>query len=242
MTSVLELTKVGQELGYEGEGVRNFVKEERLGNPHYGQAPCSQEIKDGGWTNWDSWSTCSLTCGGGIQSRSRTCTNPRPSVLGQNCIGNPHETQTCNSKRCPPVVSAFSVDSPFNYSSVNGTYKLTFSNFIYQHGGDFTLGTGTFKCSKPGIYHFIVTLVKKRSGTRVDMVSCQLYKNTFQIGYIRVDPADDDTDKGNAAITESSIVHLNRGDTVYLTGCTNPTSTVMEPWTSFTGFLLYPDS
>ncbi|XP_053390870.1 coadhesin-like, partial [Mercenaria mercenaria] len=51
------------------------------------QSPCA----NGGWTNWDSWSTCSLTCGGGIQSRSRTCTNPRPSVLGQNCIGNPHE-------------------------------------------------------------------------------------------------------------------------------------------------------
>ncbi|XP_045179716.2 coadhesin-like isoform X2 [Mercenaria mercenaria] len=197
---------------------------------------------DAGWTHWDSWSTCSLTCGGGMQSRSRTCTKPRPSVFGHNCIGNPRETQICNSKRCPPIVSAFSVDKPHTYSKFNGIDKLTFSHFIYQQGGDFSLATGTFKCSKPGVYHFIVTLVKKRSSTRVDQVSCNMYKDRSLVIIIRVDPTDDDTDKGSAAITESVIIHLNKGDTVFLSDCKHPPSTYMEYWTSFTGFLLYPDS
>ncbi|XP_053392266.1 A disintegrin and metalloproteinase with thrombospondin motifs 5-like [Mercenaria mercenaria] len=206
--------------------------------------PCMKPLcpVHGGWSDWSNWGSCPITCGIGIQKRFRNCSNPYPLRYGEHCFGNTIDMRICIRKTCDAIVSAFSVDKPNTYSKFNGIDKLTFSHFIYQQGGDFSLATGTFECSKPGVYHFIVTLVKKRSSTRVDQVSCNMYKDRSQVIHIQVDPTDDDTDKGSAAITESAIIHLNKGDTVYLSGCNGPPSTYMESWTSFTGFLLYPDS
>jgi len=59
----------------------------------------------GGYTDWSSWGECSVTCGGGVQKRSRTCTNPPPSGGGPNCIeqnlGPAEEEQACNKGDCP---------------------------------------------------------------------------------------------------------------------------------------------
>ena len=41
---------------------------------------------DGGYTDWSA-SKCSVTCGGGTQILTRTCTNPPPSNGGKNCSG-----------------------------------------------------------------------------------------------------------------------------------------------------------
>ncbi|KAL9959837.1 hypothetical protein ACROYT_G033195 [Oculina patagonica] len=56
---------------------------------------------DGGWTQWSQWSGCSLTCGGGMRSRNRACTNPPPQHGGKPCPGNGFEQQVCNSQGCP---------------------------------------------------------------------------------------------------------------------------------------------
>ncbi|XP_063400308.1 A disintegrin and metalloproteinase with thrombospondin motifs adt-1-like isoform X2 [Mytilus trossulus] len=63
---------------------------------------------DGGWSSydvWSSWSVCSVTCGGGVTSRSRnrTCSNPVPKYGGKQCIGNEVEnvTSDCNISPCP---------------------------------------------------------------------------------------------------------------------------------------------
>ncbi|XP_060579285.1 IgGFc-binding protein-like isoform X2 [Ruditapes philippinarum] len=55
--------------------------------------------KDGDWSSWENWGPCSASCGGGIQSRHRTCSNPRPSLLGRYCDRSPDETRTCNKRR-----------------------------------------------------------------------------------------------------------------------------------------------
>lgn len=33
-------------------------------------------IINGGWGSWSEWSTCSRTCGAGVQSAHRDCDNP----------------------------------------------------------------------------------------------------------------------------------------------------------------------
>ncbi|XP_031555969.1 uncharacterized protein LOC116292757 [Actinia tenebrosa] len=58
---------------------------------------------DGNYTGWTEWTECSATCSGGIQQRTRTCTNPAPKNGGKNCdvLGPSFETKTCNTKPCP---------------------------------------------------------------------------------------------------------------------------------------------
>ncbi|XP_078375646.1 coadhesin-like isoform X1 [Oculina patagonica] len=58
----------------------------------------------GGYTDWSEWGDCSVTCGGGVQKRTRTCTSPPPSGGGPTCIeqdlGQAEEVQDCNTQDC----------------------------------------------------------------------------------------------------------------------------------------------
>ena len=60
---------------------------------------------DGGYSVWSDWSECSATCGGGTQSRYRTCTNPAPAYGGADCSGPASETRTCAENECPSMKS-----------------------------------------------------------------------------------------------------------------------------------------
>ncbi|KAK3738880.1 hypothetical protein QZH41_014662 [Actinostola sp. cb2023] len=56
---------------------------------------------DGGWSAYSAWPKCDKACGGGSQSRARTCTKPKPAHGGKNCAGEAKETRKCNTKPCP---------------------------------------------------------------------------------------------------------------------------------------------
>ncbi|XP_052103565.1 uncharacterized protein LOC127737073 [Mytilus californianus] len=56
---------------------------------------------DGGWSNWNEWDKCSLPCGGGIQTRNRSCNDPLPQHGGELCDGNENEHLQCNNHNCP---------------------------------------------------------------------------------------------------------------------------------------------
>ena len=56
---------------------------------------------DGNWGEWSTWSSCSETCGGGYNVRSRQCNNPAPSHGGLNCQGDGAEQRHCNQGECP---------------------------------------------------------------------------------------------------------------------------------------------
>ncbi|XP_042719149.1 A disintegrin and metalloproteinase with thrombospondin motifs 14 isoform X6 [Lagopus leucura] len=62
------------------------------------EQPYSQ---DGSWSSWSKFGSCSRTCGGGVRSRSRSCSNPPPAYGGRNCPGATYEHQVCNSEECP---------------------------------------------------------------------------------------------------------------------------------------------
>ena len=55
---------------------------------------------DGDWSEWCTFTPCSVTCGGGVRYRNRTCTNPPPQSGGQDCLGPSSELQKCNTESC----------------------------------------------------------------------------------------------------------------------------------------------
>uniref|UniRef100_A0A8C1J5N4 Sema domain-containing protein n=1 Tax=Cyprinus carpio TaxID=7962 RepID=A0A8C1J5N4_CYPCA len=67
------------------------AREERLCNEN---SPCPVPVS---WVSWSSWSKCSVACGGGLQSRVRTCEN------GNTCPGCPLEYKACNLDSCAEV-------------------------------------------------------------------------------------------------------------------------------------------
>lgn len=56
---------------------------------------------DGNWSEWKPWSSCPVTCGGGLETRIRTCTNPPAAFGGQSCPGVAEESRPCNEEPCP---------------------------------------------------------------------------------------------------------------------------------------------
>jgi hypothetical protein len=55
-------------------------------------------VGNGGWSNWTMNSTCSVTCGGGIQLYTRSCTNPSPNEIGTSCVGESYYEEVCNTE------------------------------------------------------------------------------------------------------------------------------------------------
>ena len=76
---------------------------------------------DGGWSDWSSWTECSETCGAGTNSRSRTCTKPKPSGSGKPCSGKSSETASCEITKC--AVSRNGIYEMFDRRI--GSHKLT---------------------------------------------------------------------------------------------------------------------
>jgi hypothetical protein len=50
---------------------------------------------------WTIFSPCSLSCGGGSQTRYRYCSDPPASHGGLPCSGNNVDTEQCNALDCP---------------------------------------------------------------------------------------------------------------------------------------------
>jgi predicted molibdopterin-dependent oxidoreductase YjgC len=76
-------------------------------------------------SNWSNWTTCSTTCGEGIQTRNRTIIQ-QPQLGGLPC-GNLTETQTCNTQLCPVdcQVGNWSSWSSCSVTCGNGTQTRT---------------------------------------------------------------------------------------------------------------------
>ena len=61
---------------------------------------------DGKYTEWQE-SECTVTCGGGVKTFARTCTNPPPSNGGKDCseLGPSEKTESCNTQECREYLS-----------------------------------------------------------------------------------------------------------------------------------------
>ncbi|XP_047136865.1 A disintegrin and metalloproteinase with thrombospondin motifs adt-1 isoform X1 [Hydra vulgaris] len=58
---------------------------------------------DGKYGQWNSWGTCSVNCGTGVQTRQRECNSPKPEYGGKSCelTGFSEDSRTCKIKECP---------------------------------------------------------------------------------------------------------------------------------------------
>lgn len=96
-----------------GIGSKNRVRKCNNPLPRYGGTNCTgtsfeniscNTLKcpiDGGFSDWTSWTYCSVSCGGGIKNRKRFCNSPSPLFGGYNCSGNFSEKRRCKSYPCP---------------------------------------------------------------------------------------------------------------------------------------------
>ncbi|KAL3315722.1 hypothetical protein Ciccas_005642 [Cichlidogyrus casuarinus] len=83
---------------------------------------CNTELCpiNGEWSNWSSWSACSKSCGAGLKSRTRTCTEPSPSNGGRMCSGADRQVEKCIERQasageiCPDLIDN---GSGFSWSS-----------------------------------------------------------------------------------------------------------------------------
>ncbi|KAK6167247.1 hypothetical protein SNE40_021325 [Patella caerulea] len=96
-----------------GEGYRSRDRKCNSPRPQFGGLKCigsatETEIcltqrcaVDGDWNDWTSWSSCTLSCGGGSRARSRECNNPPPQLGGAFCVGSDSQKDYCNTEPCP---------------------------------------------------------------------------------------------------------------------------------------------
>lgn len=103
-----------------GEGVQQRERKCDNPEPQFGGKTCIQQELgpdvetqtchkdpcpiDGGYSEWSSFSECTVTCGGGTHERTRECTNPAPANGGRGCegLGPDKETEECQTEACPP--------------------------------------------------------------------------------------------------------------------------------------------
>ncbi|XP_025110684.1 A disintegrin and metalloproteinase with thrombospondin motifs adt-1-like isoform X2 [Pomacea canaliculata] len=83
-------------------------------DPKYGGQPCVGSKTEstgcannpcpipGNWLPWTQWSTCTLTCGGGVRERSRACDLTVHGNLTAPCIGSGYEKVACHTFACTP--------------------------------------------------------------------------------------------------------------------------------------------
>lgn len=111
--------------------------------------PCA----NGGWSDWGSWTSCSISCGGGFRSKSRNCSHPRPSPFGQFCDGDSVMIESCNEHACSALNVIFNA---YYLSSQNVApgQTLIFTRSVVNVGDAYNNSTGEFTAPVNGIYSF----------------------------------------------------------------------------------------
>uniref|UniRef100_A0A8B9S8T9 ADAM metallopeptidase with thrombospondin type 1 motif 14 n=1 Tax=Apteryx owenii TaxID=8824 RepID=A0A8B9S8T9_APTOW len=97
------------------------------------EQPYSQ---DGSWSSWSKFGSCSRTCGGGVRSRSRSCSNPPPAYGGRHCPGATYEYQVCNTEECPGPYEDFRAQQCSKRNSYYTHQNAKHAWLPYEHHDD----------------------------------------------------------------------------------------------------------
>ncbi|XP_060579784.1 coadhesin-like [Ruditapes philippinarum] len=190
--------------------------------------PCA----NGGWTDWGQWSTCSVTCGDGLKSRSRTCTNPSPSPQGKYCDGDSLEVVSCRKSSCSPNI-VFKAKNVTNRIPGNGG-TVIFGSTIVNGGNAYNTSTGIFTAPVSGTYSFSIQLCAQ---SNTEMTADIIVDGTIYAAlYVY------DKDKNPCGSTDTAAV-LHGQSNVFVkctTGCTF-TNIFQNRYyvNSFSGYLIH---
>ncbi|CAB3990221.1 A disintegrin and metallo ase with thrombospondin motifs 3, partial [Paramuricea clavata] len=105
--------------------------------------------KNGRFSAWSKPGECSQSCGGGIRFKTRTCTNPKPSLNGGDCYGTTSQLaaqQWCNTQSCPEGDKSHRVQQCQARGLLAKSY--TFNNNqcgLFCHSGSGNIYTGAGK-------------------------------------------------------------------------------------------------
>lgn len=99
---------------------------------------------DGGWGPWTEFGTCSLSCGGGAQTRTRVCNRAIARNGGKKCDGLTEESRACNTAPCP-IDGMWGEWKPYSECDENGlqTRKRDCDNPAPKHNGAYCNGVAT---------------------------------------------------------------------------------------------------
>ncbi len=77
---------------WKAEGCKGKLVQEEI---------CANACPKTGWTEWDAWSPCEVTCGRGQSARRRTCRDDnRTDIKHKTCKGIQRETKKCDAGSC----------------------------------------------------------------------------------------------------------------------------------------------
>ncbi|XP_038063327.1 C1q-related factor-like [Patiria miniata] len=148
-------------------------------------------------------------------------------VKGQK--GEPGEAPDDSNQRVAFTV----VRTGHSDTSTSGATRLPFqATETLLPGTSFDLETGAFTCGVPGTYVFMFSVCKYPSSSR-------LYVHLRKNGDVVVSGLSNDSSHFEQ-VSGSAVVVLQRGDTMYLTMHGRAHSNSWH-YTSFSGFLLYPE-
>mmetsp|Transcript_46769 Transcript_46769/g.99955 ORF Transcript_46769/g.99955 Transcript_46769/m.99955 type:complete len:401 (+) Transcript_46769:171-1373(+) len=91
----------------------NWLQVWKCGEPGEGMKDMNftieQVSKDCKWSEWDAWSPCSASCGGGYRKRSRYHVSEAEGPRGRPCVGQRSDSTDCGTQVCmdtlPPTDS-----------------------------------------------------------------------------------------------------------------------------------------
>ncbi|XP_052064156.1 netrin receptor UNC5A-like [Mytilus californianus] len=92
----------------------------------YEYRSCSPSLcpVDTGWSAWDSWGVCNVTCGHGQHSRRRYCKNSYPTKSGAYCQGEEYDFNSCTLSSCSVLEEQQSTNIPIVVGTVSGVVVI----------------------------------------------------------------------------------------------------------------------
>merc|ERR1711936_428371 len=110
--------------------------------------------RDGGWSSWSPFGSCTSTNGNCRRTRTRDCDSPSKSAKGLPCPGSYEEFEDCAQDACPVSFVVTVERNATTYGIPAGT--IYFDYLMLDHGDNFHMPSGTFRTPMDGLYLFML--------------------------------------------------------------------------------------